>query len=446
MGTLCRRIFAALAIAGLCASPAIEAGELHASDGSANFLQTEANASPEPFAQSAAPTAEPGLLTDPAPVGDTWWQTWNQYPEQVPGWTDADQRGTRSYASAEFLFAWGKSPGNSLIGAPQLSNLYFFPDAPNSFPHQTTGDFGDMLHYGARGRLGWDNADDSGLQISGFYIFQRGQQRGPGRVFFGSDIFQLSPLASIPLEDGSGGTVVPFDSAFSQQYNQDVYGGDVDLYLAPLLSRPSFLLRFLVGVKYLQVREKFRVVAGDSGLGYFVDTTTNTIDYSTVQDIGIAPYEMEIAANTRSRLIGPSIGLRYDVGRDKPFRVWGLTKFALAASFQRSELSGVNVVNGFQAQAQQGPPFSEADNTTRVSPVFETSVFIDTYLFTMLPLLKEIEFLRRAQFRVGFDYLLVGELARPTNIIRYNTPVPSLQGNRTAFSLKMLTLGVNWDF
>ena len=41
------------------------------------------------------------------------------------------------------------------------------------------------------------------------------------------------PLASIPLNDGAGGTVVPFDSAFVQKYHQSVYGGDVDAYLAP---------------------------------------------------------------------------------------------------------------------------------------------------------------------------------------------------------------------
>ncbi|MGQ0635262.1 MAG: hypothetical protein ACT4QC_11675 [Planctomycetaceae bacterium] len=396
-----------------------------------------------------AAAAEPGALFDPevlpAQAESEWWTEEGLYNGQSGGLLTDEEDSLRWYAAAEFLLAWGKSPGDNLIGAPQFNNLYFFPDAPNSFPHQSTGEFGDMLHYGARGRFGWDNPDDSGLQLSGFYVFQRGQQRGPGRIFFGTDIFQLQPLASIPLNDGGDGEVVPFDSMFAQQYNQDVYGGDIDVYLTPLLSRPSFLLRFLFGAKFLQVREQFRVLAGDSGLGYTVNTTTNTIDYATVQDIGIPPYEMELQTAVRSRMVGPQIGLRYDLG-DGLFKVWGQTRFALAASFQRTEISGQNVVNGFDAFAQQGPPFSQSDNTTRLSPVFDTSVYIDTYLFAMLPLVNQVGFLRSAQFRVGFDYLLVGELARPTNIIRYDTPIPSLLGNRTAFSLKTLSLGVNWNF
>lgn len=400
-------------------------------------------ASPTPASQVFAPSARPVAQIESPASPDAWWQTWNEYPDQPAPWL-SEQNETRRYASAEFLLAWGKSPGDSLIGSSKFSNLYFFPNAPNSFPHQFTGEFGDMLHYGARGRLGWDNPDESGVQLSGFYVFQREQQRGPGRIFFG-DIFQLQPLASIPLDDGGNGEAVPFDSAFAQFYNQNVYGGDADLYLQPLLSRPGFLLRFLVGAKYLQVHEQFRFAAGDSGLAYTVNTTTNTIDYATVHNIGIPPYEMSIASQTTSRLIGPQIGFRYDFG-ESWFKVWGQTRFALAASFQNSRISGANVVNGFDAAAQAGPPFAESDSTTRLSPVFDTSVYIDTYLFAVLPLLKEFEILRRAQFRIGFDYLLVGELARPTNIIRYNTPIPALQGNRTAFSLKTLSLGINWNF
>ena len=88
-----------------------------------------------------------------------WWQDWDEYEDQTAPWLSEDCGPTR-YASAEFLLAWGKTPGDNLIGAPQFSNLYFFPDAPNSFPHQSTDEFGDMLHYGVRGRFGWDNPDD----------------------------------------------------------------------------------------------------------------------------------------------------------------------------------------------------------------------------------------------------------------------------------------------
>lgn len=374
------------------------------------------------------------------------WTNWTDSDSQSELWDDDQfQHDRRWYAATELMLSWGLNPGNSLIGASQFRNLYFFPTAPNTFPHQSTGVFPNQFHYGVRGRFGWDNPDDSGVMLSGFYVFKNQQNRGPGRVFWGSDIYQLQPLASIPLNDGGAGTVVPFDSAFVQKYDQNVFGGDIDAYLAPFFARPSFQMKLIFGAKYLQIHEQFSVQAGDSGLGYTVNTTNNTIDYSTVQYIGIPPYEMSINSSTTNRLIGPHIGLRYDLGDDL-IKVWGQTKFAVAANFSETQLSGQNVVNGFQAFAQQGPPFSQTDNTTRVSTVFETSVYADFHLFSALPLLHRVAFLRAAQFRIGFDYLLAGDVSRPTNIINYDTPVPSLRGNRTWFDLKTLTLGVNWTY
>lgn len=374
------------------------------------------------------------------------WADWTDEFADSEQWDDDSfQHDRRWYASAEWLLAWGLRPGNSLVGSAQFRNLYFFPTAPNSFPHQSTGAFPDQFHYGVRGRFGWDNPDDSGVMLSGFYIFKNKQSRGPGRIYWGSDIHQLQPIASIPLDDGGSGTVVPFDSAFVQRYNQYLFGGDIDAYLAPFFVRPSFQMKWLFGAKYVQIAEQFSVQAGDSGLGYTVNTTNNTIDYSTVQYIGIPPYEMSIQSSTTNRLVGPQIGVRYDLGNET-IKVWGQTRFAVAANFVESRLSGVNVVNGFQASAQQGPPFAQGDKTTRVATLFDTSVYADFHFFSMLPLLHYVDFLRQAQFRIGFDYLLASEVARPTNVINYNTPTPTLKGNRTWFDLKTLSLGINWTY
>lgn len=389
------------------------------------------------------------LAADEQPVFDapqSSYPTWTDSYSQSEAWDDDEfQHDRRWYAGTELMLSWGLSPGDSLIGAAQFRNLYFFPTAPNTFPHQSTGAFPDQFHYGVRARFGWDNPDDSGVMLTGFYVFDKQQHRGPGRVYWGSDIYQLQPIASIPLNDGANGTVVPFDSAFVQKYNQSLYGGDIDAYLAPFFVRPSFQMKWLIGARYLQINEQFSVQAGDSGLGYTVNTTNNTIDYATVQYIGIPPYEMRINSSTVNRLVGPQIGVRYDLG-DETIKVWGQTKFAVAANFAESQLGGQNVVNGFQAFAQQGPAFSQSANTTRVSTVFETSIYADFHLFSALPLLHKVEFLRMAQFRIGFDYLLAGDVVRPTNIINYNTPTPSLKGNRTWFDMKTLSLGINWTY
>lgn len=380
------------------------------------------------------------------------------FPSSEPNWSDSNSdSGFRDwefddlsryrswYFGTELLLVWGANPGDNLIGSEKFADLFFFPQAPNVFPHQTTDAYGSPFHYGARARLGWNNDDDSGAMLTGFYVFGKQQTRGPGRVYDGSDIHDLQTLASIPLDDGGNGQIVPFDSAFQQTYDQKIFGGDIDIYLAPFFARPSFQMKFLFGAKYLQIQEQFSVVAGDSGLGYVVNLPDGSIDYSTVTDIGIPPYEMSIRSQTRSQFVGPQIGVRYDLGNET-IKVWGQTKFALAADFERSQLAGQNVVNGFQAFAQQGPPFSQTDNTTHVSPIFETSIYADFCFFAMLPLINQVEFLRQAQFRIGFDYLLVGEVARPANVIRYNTPIPALKGNRTNFDMKVLTLGITWNY
>ena len=401
-----------------------------------------------PAPPEAGTPADAALIqpTQPQPVGPLAGTDWIDSYQQSEVYDSRFERSRRYYFGTELMLSWGLKPGDSLVGSEDFSDLYFFPTAPNSFPHQRTGDFTDQFHYGVRGRFGWDNPDNSGVMISGFAVFERRQQVGPGRVFFGNDIYQLSPLASIPLNEGGGnGTVVPFDSAFSQRYDQSLWGGDVDAYLAPFFERPDFQLKFLYGAKYVQLSEQYNVVAGDSGLGYTVNTTDNTIDYSTVQYIGIPPYEMQIYSSTTSNLVGPQVGIRYDWGNEK-FKVWGQTKFALAANIEKTRIGGENVVNGFQAAAQQGPPFYQTNSTTHLSPVFETSIYCDMYLFAMLPLIRHVEVLRQAQFRIGFDYLMLGGVARPTNIIAYDTPTPSLKSNRTWFDMKTLTLGMSWTF
>jgi hypothetical protein len=462
----CRPLLACCSLLTIAIAAGLEAGEFAPQRDSrgprrpaADLLRGEENPSldesfelmsyeeSEPTAATGEPIAPVPAAATPEPALYVPSSNWTaNYSEDSADWSEEDfPEERRWYFGTELMLSWGLSPGNSLIGAAQFSDLNFFPGAPNTFPHQYTGGFTDQFHYGVRARLGWDNPDGSGVMLSAFRVFGKQQEQGPGRVFWGSNIQQLQPLASIPLNDGGNGTVVPFDSAFLQQYNQNLFGGDADVYLTPFVDGQSFQMKFLVGAKYLQISEQFNVQAGDSGLGYYVDTTTNTIDYSTVQYIGIPPYEMQISSSTRSRLVGPSIGVRYDLG-DSLIKVWGQTKFAVAANFENTSLSGQNVVNGFQAFAQQGPPFSQTSQTTRVSTIFETSIYADFYFFAMLPLVRQVDFLRRAQFRIGFDYLLVGDVERPTNIINYNTPIPTLKGNRTWFDLKTLTLGINWNF
>jgi len=388
--------------------------------GPAASPETEVNASPSDWAM---PASEPGMWV-PEPFRPV------------------------VYFSTEYLLAWGQGPGDSLIGAEQYRNVPFFPGFPVPFPHQTTGAFGDQFHQGVLGRFGWDNEDGSGFQFSGFDVFGRQEQKGPGQVFHGSDFGNLATLASIPLDDGAGGSIVspkaPFDSAFLQTYNQRIFGGDIDAYLAPFFTRPSFRLRFLWGAKYLNIRENFSVQAGESGLDYVVDENTGAIVPGTVKDIGLSPNVLSIRSQTTSQLIGPQIGVRYDLATGW-LKIWGQSRVAVAANMENLQIAGQGVTNTFQLSPPPvGPPFQQSSSSCHVSPTFDTSLYLDVPLLAALPVINKLAVFNQAKFRIGYNFLVVGEIARPADIIVYKAPIPQLQSDRTTFFLNTLSLGVNW--
>jgi hypothetical protein len=327
----------------------------------------------------------------------------------------------------------------------------FFKGHPLPFPQQFTSAFGDQLHQGVLGRLGWDNEDGSGFQFSGFDIFGDQQHKGPGRVFHGTDFQNLQTLATIPLDDGHNGTIIspqaPFDSEFLQTYDQRIFGGDIDAYFAPFFTRPSFRLRFLCGAKYLNIRENFAVQAADSGLDYVVDLNTGAIVPGTVRNIGLPTNELSIRSQTTSQLIGPQIGIRYDIVSHW-LNIWGQSRLAVAANRENLQIAGQGVTNNFQLPAAPaGPPFQQSSNSTHVSPVFDTSLYMDFPLLSILPLINQASAFSQATFRVGYNFLVVGEIARPASIIVYKAPIPQLQSDsRTTFFLNTLSLGVNWTY
>jgi hypothetical protein len=396
-----------------------------------------------PTGTGAAPAASPG--TEVNPSSSNWGS-----PPSGPTWV-TESPGPAVYFAAEYLLAWGKGPGDNLIGAAQYRNVPFFKGHPIPFPQQFTSAFGDQLRQGVLGRLGWDNDDGSGFQFSGFDIFGDQQNKGPGRVFHGTDFQNLRTLATIPLDDGHNGAIIspqaPFDSEFLQTYDQRIIGGDIDAYLAPFFTRPSFRLRFLWGAKYLNIRENFAVQAADSGLDYVVDLNTGAIVPGTVRNIGLPTNELSISSQTTSQLIGPQIGIRYDLASGG-LNIWGQSRLAVAANRENLQIAGQGVTNNFQLPAAPaGPPFQQSSSSTHVSPVFDTSLYMDFPLLSILPLINQASAFSQATFRIGYNFLVVGEIARPASIIVYKAPIPQLQSDsRTTFFLNTLSLGVNWTY
>ncbi|MGE5193633.1 MAG: hypothetical protein ACM3U2_14150 [Deltaproteobacteria bacterium] len=351
------------------------------------------------------------------------------------------------YFALDYLYAHGVKTGNHLIGAAEFRSNDFFPGFPNVFPQQTTALYPDMFHNGMKATLGYDNPDGSGAMLSGFWLFENSLDN---RRFISEAIpgvnTTLLTRASIVLDNGDGtSTNVPFDSRFVQTWTQSIGGSDLDLFSTPFFERNTFKLRVAYGVKYLRISEQFRVSASDSGLGYIVTLPSGTIDYGTVTFIGINPYTTLIQSSATSNLVGPQLGVRYDLGGDK-LRFWGVTQLAVAADIERRTVSGSNVVQGFQVGSVTAPPTFHAQDSTHIVPIIDTSINMELPIFAMMPYINRFAVLRNANLRIGYNFVNAWEISRAVNIIKYTYGDPGLQNGRTAFRFNAVNFGLDWKW
>ncbi|HLJ10778.1 MAG TPA: BBP7 family outer membrane beta-barrel protein [Planctomycetaceae bacterium] len=352
------------------------------------------------------------------------------------------------FATAEYLYGHGLKPGNHNIGSDDFHFQDFFVGAPNVFRQQTTSLFGNPFHNGVKARYGYENPDGSGLTLSGFWLFESSVDNGlvmPHAI--ANRIDTLTPLASIVLENGDNtATNVPFDTRFFQKFTQEIGGADIDYYLAPFFTRQSFKLQLLYGAKYLRIHEDFVVQASDSGLGYLVDIANDRIITSTITNVGINPYTLLITSSSTSNLVGPHIGLRYDVGGNK-FKIWGQSKVGAAANVERLAVSGLNVVQGFQAGGAFSPPTLHTRSNTHISPFFDTSINVEFPAFAMIPYINQWQMFKNAKLRIGYNFVFVGEVTRAASDIVYAYGDPLIRTDRrTWFEYNAVNFAVDWRF
>jgi len=350
-------------------------------------------------------------------------------------------------ASVEFLITWGLRPGTQLVGAGgPPSDQYFIPGNRNIFPHQTTNEFPNIKHYGVRARYGWENPDGSGFIASGFYAAEAHDNAGP----VGTNVYPLDSriqvVASIPYSVGNGGgQLVTYDLNFQERYGQEIWGSSADWFTAPFFARNKFKIGFSLGAEYLGVTESLQIRARDSSLSYTVDQFGV---FSDIENLGLAPLETQINASTRTNLVGPTAGFKYELG-GKKFKIWGATKFGVMANMEEMSVYGQDaitfeqVADGFPARPVR---FSTTKSHTRVSPLLDQSIYGEFPLFAMLPLINKISLVNKANFRIGWNFILVGEMSRPANIIQYNLVEPTVRTNRTWFSLSTLSFAIDWRF
>ena len=315
----------------------------------------------------------------------------------------------------------------------------------------------------------------------------------------------LLNLRGLPLDDGSSfGVTSPYDLEFRLTSKSRTYGMSISWILAPAFRGKKFLVRPTVGVRYLRLQESFGFYGQDSGLTYdnledldepfngdiklhsppnnFDEDQDGIIDNAGLVEEGgsggggggggggeeyrfihyndptMYPMTSTLSNVSRSDLIGPEIGLRYDLGGEK-FKLWGQTKFALAANNERLNLKGNNIgmvtrQPDFLASTPGDPQpnrFSDRDRHTHVSEVFEQSFFAEAPIFAKLPYLRRSTLLSEANFRFGYTMLFVGHVARPYGSINWaGNPseglFPTIDVNRSSFWTQNFSFSLNWTY
>ena len=306
-----------------------------------------------------------------------------------------------------------------------------------------------------------------------------------------------------------GGVTSPYDLQFLLEIKTETYSGNIGWMMAPVYKTDYFKLRPVVGLRAMYMGEEIDFFGLDSGLVYDNNDGTGTGDpfiadvklHSTpngidddgdgiidnaggieddpmgaggggggtqttdsrfinfrIQDPNLPPIETTLNNRVRSYLLGPEVGVRYDFGGDK-FVFSGMTKVGLMANSERISLAGNNFAmttrdNNFIPSTpgnNQPNTFNDTESHTHVSPLIETSIYVDAPIFNYVPILRRFKVFSEANFRAGYTFTYIDHIARPYQSVNYQgNPAqglfPTISVDRHHWTIGSYSVGVNWNW
>jgi len=402
----------------------------------------------------------------------------------IGGATSGEQNPSTIYGDrGVYPFPFYYIDGGSVVSTPRN----------DLFPVRRDNVLGNVNAAGLQVRWGFDDADGVGLMLSGFYmapnsqLFQVGQDNingipiTPEVTDFARGKF-LNPLGgSLPTNNGLPINVVStdqtisdvfgafgasqkFDILFSVERKIESAGANLAYYMAPLFKTSGVMLRPYVGGRYMYVNESFNFRGIDSGYMYEIDGVTagstgaNAVpsfrpDWTTAVQL-YDQFEARLNSNVQTHLAGPEVGLRYDLGGGDGFKVWGATTVGLMANQSNMTLQGNNIgevpatlfygINMLEEDAT----FASKSSHSRVSPLFEQTIAIDSRIFEALPYANEIPVLNTAIFHFGYTFTAIGQMNRPLDVVNWNgfPLTPTLNNNTQAFIYHRFNFGLEWKY
>ena len=303
---------------------------------------------------------------------------------------------------------------------------------------------------------------------------------------------QLFPFGAIGLQNGVDidGFTQLFDLDFVIRQKVESYGAGLHFAAAPIYESGSLKIRPLIGARFFRLEEGFGFTGVDSGLNYSVNVPDGIDDdndfiIDNVAENGTATFTNPITDPARETLIrsfinsdvrsvtaGPEIGIEYEVAQRKGLKITGSTRVGVLVNSESYNLSGDNIgdtfttvvdpVTGFTVNQDlfdttttgvglTQNAFTDTLSTTHISPLFEQQLNADIPIFSRIPVLRDIWQLENANFRLGWKYTWIGEVANPTQSIVFTSNpragiFPTISPERGSFWQNQFNFGINWEY
>lgn len=418
---------------------------------------------PDPSAAGYPPAMMGNYPPALAPPNASYWPNVSPYDPSVMDktyrqngiWMHDPVYGNRSYAFAlEYLRVGFNRPGSDTIGARDVVSSPVFGSGYNAVNTKVFANGNDFLSDGLRGKFIIQNADSSTLEMSGWWVAESNSVFHPFQRADPTDTTTLKARGFLGLDNGTPeGLAVPFDTDFKLGYKQQAFGGDLLWSAMPFFETTGFRIRPVFGLKYLKIREQFTLHGEDSALAYAYDPIDGTpIGPVLPNPFGNPAYSADLTSRTKSDLAGPQAGIRYELGGQK-FLLSGQTGFGLMANHEAVQLFGNQIGDGFFTGFPQPSPanpkpaaFHDGRSNTHVSPVFTQDFNFKGKVFKHLPFFNDIPLFANADMLVGYNFLLVGNVARPTKLIDWRANDPRIDLTHSRWFMQAATFGLQWSY
>lgn len=416
----------------------------------------------DPSVPSAVPPPMMPAYPPPMmPQGTNYWPQVSPFEQPVMErtyrqrgiWVNDAIYDNRTYLfNLEYMKVGFNRPGTDMIGSSRVG----VPTNLSNYRQVNTGVFSsgeDFLSDGLRGTFIMRNGDSSTLELSAFYVAESRSEYLPFGSGDISDLTSLRARGFIGLEDGTvEGLGVAFDTEFKLGYKQQAIGGDILWSTMPVYETTGIKLRPVFGLKYLKIREQFTLHGEDSALDYLGDAIGAPIGTVSPNPFGNPAFASDLKARTVSDLAGPEIGIRYEVGGNH-FLLSGQSRLAVAANHEVFNLNGNQIgdgiVQGFPTPTPANPKpsaFADKRSQTHVSPIFSQDFNFKAKIFRHLPILNDLPLLADANMLVGYNFVLVGNVARPTKGIDWRANNPRIETVHSRWYMQSATFGLQWEY